>query len=269
MARSILPDGRYSQAPVAETVSVSVGITTWNRKELVLRAIDSVQRQTYPNVEIVVVDDGSTDGTVFPDGVKVVRHEHNLGIAASKNRALLECTGELRGLLDSDDTYHPRFIARCVKELQAYPGVGLVYTDNLISKNGNAIAVNRAINWDLQELLRTCNLRGDCWLARWSVLKQTGLHDERMQLEVDYDLFYSLARVTTFRRIPEVLQTVMAHRDSESRGNRNHTAYWHAACLAKHGHAIEHAYARAKRGKSLNEWKESIDAGYEFGKTLR
>jgi glycosyltransferase involved in cell wall biosynthesis len=269
MPCSISPGGRYSLVAVTEMPRVSIGITTWNRKHLILRAIESVKRQTYPNVEIVVVDDGSTDGTAFPDGVKAIFHDRNMGIAAAKNRALRECSGELRGLLDSDDVYHPTFVARCVEELQAHPEVGLVYTDNFISKNGDLVTVNRAIDWDLQELLRTCNMRGDCWLARWSVLKQTALHDERMQLEVDYDLFYSLARITTFRHIPEVLQTVMAHHDSESRWDRNQTAYWHAACLGKHGHSIDHAYARALRGRSLSEWRESINAGYEFGKTLK
>lgn len=250
--------------------SVSIGIPTFNRHSEVLRAITSVLRQDYEGpIEIVVVDDGSTDGTILPVDVKLVRHETNLGIAASKNHALLAASGELRGILDSDDTYERSFVRKCVAELQRNPDVGLVYTDNYAADpRGRRIRIDRAIEWDLNSWLKTCNLRGDCWLARWEILKQTQLHDERFRLEVDGDLFYQLAEITTFLRIPVPLQTVTEHRGRTSRSSHE-AAYWHAAGLGKYGHSIQFAFDRAKRGRAGEIWTQAIQDGYAFGKSLR
>jgi glycosyltransferase involved in cell wall biosynthesis len=96
--------------------AVTIIVTTYNRAGLVPRAIESVLGQTYPNVDLVVVDDGSTDDTrevlaQYDDDprVRIVRHDRNRGTNAAKNTGLSAlpdaCT--LFGMLDSDDTLTP------------------------------------------------------------------------------------------------------------------------------------------------------------------
>lgn len=244
---------------------VTIAITTHNRFKLLCQAVNSALGQTYPNVEVVVVDDGSTDGTerliprFYGKKIRYVRSEHR-GIAHAKNLALRSGTGGLRGILDSDDYWAPTFVERCVAELEANPEVGIVYTDD---------SSGPALDWSLEEFLRTRNIRGDSWLARWSVLEQTALHDERFELEVDYDLLYQLISVTQFRRIPEPLLYVRQHSGRTSARDPRRTAYWHAAGLGKYGHSIDYAFRRARQSGKLDAWWESIVTGYDFGKSLR
>ncbi|TAK97783.1 MAG: glycosyltransferase, partial [Rhodospirillaceae bacterium] len=190
------------------------------------------------------------------------------GIAAAKNRALRGGTGEIRGILDSDDLYLPQFVARCVEALVQYPAVGLVYTDNYHIDSRGSRTVQQALDWSLRGLLQSCNLRGDSWLCWWSTLCRTRLHDERFELEVDYDLFYSLSAITDFIRIPSVLQTVRTH-PGRVTADRQRAAYWHAAALAKHGYSIEYAYMRAGTAGALDLWRDAIAAGYRHGQGLR
>jgi glycosyltransferase involved in cell wall biosynthesis len=97
---------------------VSVIIPTYNRASLICDAIDSVSRQTYPHVEIIVVDDGSTDDTQgrlapYRDRVRVIAQE-NAGPAVARNKGLEAAGGEIVAWLDSDDTWLPTKLERQV-----------------------------------------------------------------------------------------------------------------------------------------------------------
>lgn len=245
--------------------SVSLCITTFDRRTQVITAISSAFRQKYRGpIEIVVCDDGSTDGTVIPAGVKLVRHEQNRGIAAAKNSALRAATGEFKGILDSDDFYEPTFVATCVARLLERPDIGLVYTDNhMVNSHGKRLRTDKALDWSLQGWLETCNLRGDSWLARAELVDRCP-HDERFSLEADGDFFYQMAEIADFLRIPEPLMSVTAHVGRTSRDYLS-AAYWHACALAKYGHSIGYAYARARRGNAFELLSASIEAGYAAG----
>lgn len=99
---------------------VSVIIPTYNRAAKVISAIESVQRQLYPNIQLIVVDDGSTDGTG-----KLLRHrpgleyiyQENAGQAAARNAGLARAKGALIASLDSDDYWGPTFLEKCVPAL--------------------------------------------------------------------------------------------------------------------------------------------------------
>ena len=86
---------------------VSITIVTWNRREDVLRAIESCYNQTYKNIEIVIVDNASIDGTYdcllksYPD-IKLIRTHRNLGCVPGRNIAMANCTGDLVFCLDDD-----------------------------------------------------------------------------------------------------------------------------------------------------------------------
>jgi glycosyltransferase involved in cell wall biosynthesis len=102
---------------------VSAIIPTFNRASLVCDAIDSVRQQTYRNVEIIVVDDGSTDDTEarlqrYGAQIRVIR-QNNRGPSAARNRGIQASRGELVGFLDSDDTWKPQKLQHQIRILEA------------------------------------------------------------------------------------------------------------------------------------------------------
>jgi len=110
---------------------VTVLIVTWNRKEDVLQTIQSVYDQAYTSFEIVVVDNGSTDGTVeelhrlYP-AVKVAALDKNLGISAGRNAGIAVARGEIIFCLDSDASPGPDTLMNLVHKFQAEPEVGVI-----------------------------------------------------------------------------------------------------------------------------------------------
>src|ERR1700759_5182615 len=101
---------------------VSVVIPTFNRRHLILRALQSVVEQTYPHLEVIVVDDASTDGTVefleskhFNVPLRVIRIEQNSGPSAARNKGIACASGKYVALLDSDDYWLPGKLARQVE----------------------------------------------------------------------------------------------------------------------------------------------------------
>lgn len=120
-------------APAAEPGLVSVVIPTYEREAIIGRAIESVLAQTYQRLQIVVADDGSTDGTraiveSYGDRVTYVRQE-NAGVSAARNLGLRHARGEFVALLDSDDEWHPWKLAAEVAAIARHPDAGIVWTD--------------------------------------------------------------------------------------------------------------------------------------------
>ncbi len=122
-------------------MQVSVVIPTFNRQAQVLRAIDSVLAQTVPVGEIIVVDDGSADGTAESIrsryGSRVaVFEQQNAGVSAARNRGIREARGEWVAFLDSDDVWFPEKIQRQMEAMGAPGGpFGLCFTDNYFGGN--------------------------------------------------------------------------------------------------------------------------------------
>ena len=253
---------------------VSIGITAHNRAGVIKRSVDSALRQTYAPVEVVVVDDGSTDETLtmlqsYGRAIRLVEHGRNLGRVTAKNDAL-RASAEDAGyvaLLDSDDYYHPRFVERCVEFLQEQPEIGLVYTDDVIvDRHGREVRRQHAVHpWNLDVWLRTRNIRGDTWLARRELVMRTRLMDLAVELDEDYDLFYQLLELTKFGHLQEQLVYISQ--------NANHSSSYllelakcHAANLVKYGYSPEYAYLRARANP---EWAPAIEQGIELGRSRR
>ena len=119
---------------------VSVVIPAYNAGAVLADTITSALDQTYAPIEVVVVNDGSTDDTAavaasFGDRITYVE-QANAGPAAARNAALRVARGELAALLDADDLWMPTRIERCVEILQARPEVGMVTTDAYLIEEG-------------------------------------------------------------------------------------------------------------------------------------
>lgn len=112
---------------------VSVVIPTFNRAYILEKSIESVLAQTYPSIELIVVDDGSTDGTRelvarYGDRVRYI-YQTNAGLAAARNTGFAASRGEFLAFQDSDDLWVPWKVAAQVAVMRKDPQIGLVWTD--------------------------------------------------------------------------------------------------------------------------------------------
>src|SRR5919109_1977513 len=118
----------------ARPVTVSVVIPTHNRGRVVVQAIESALAQTYRQLEVIVVDDGSTDdpaarvGCVRDARVRYLRRSH-AGVSAARNAGIAAATGDLVAFLDSDDLWKPDKVEAETAALARYPSAGGVFSD--------------------------------------------------------------------------------------------------------------------------------------------
>jgi len=132
---AIDPTSHLSRPAERESL-VSVILPTYNRASLVSAAVSSVLRQSWSDVEVVVIDDGSRDDTreivsALAEADERVRylHQPNGGVSSARNRGLANCRGGMIAFLDSDDAWHPWKLKAQVGVLQALPEVGMVWSD--------------------------------------------------------------------------------------------------------------------------------------------
>jgi len=129
--------------PRSNQIAVSVVIPMYNRRDLIGRAVDSVLAQTYRNFELIVVDDGSTDGAgdvvrQYKDSRVRLITQPNGGECAARNRGVAEIRTDWVAFLDSDDEWLPTFLERTVAALEANRDIDLVFT-NVARSNLDAL----------------------------------------------------------------------------------------------------------------------------------
>lgn len=201
---------------------VSVIIPSFNRVECVVRAIESAASQTYPDVEIIVADDGSTDGTASllqgftcPRPFRFLESNINRGAPAARNHALAFCEGRWVAFLDSDDIWHPRKLERQIELLVASGAeFGACYTGLAdYDDAGRLCGVSRATDHgDIRAGLMTHNLVGSTSsvLVRRDLLRQVGGFAPGLRACQDWELWVRLAQHTKFACVPEILTVISA-----------------------------------------------------------
>lgn len=189
---------------------VSVVIPTKDRAPMLQDALDSVLAQTYPNWELIVVDDGSQDETPellqrYADAdprFVVVRHETAHGVAAARNAALGRATGAYVAYLDSDNTWFPDFLEMMVRHL-VRTGDRVAYgVTVLLEEGGQGRLLYRAVPFDREHLRERNYIDCIVLVHERSLLEATGGFDETLRRNVDWDLFIRLAEHTDFTLVP-------------------------------------------------------------------
>src|SRR5262245_44059625 len=178
---------------------VSVVIPTYNSCRFLIETVESALAQSYPHVEVVVVDDGSTDDTAavlapYQSRLRYV-YQQNQGPSAARNRGIAEARGELLAFLDADDIWLPDKVARQVDALGRAPRAGLVHTDVLVHEQGTGRQFHRATRkahyvGHCSNLLFTQNqLTTSSVLLHRECLTRVGVLDETFRHTDDYDLW--------------------------------------------------------------------------------
>jgi glycosyltransferase involved in cell wall biosynthesis len=185
----------------------SVVMPAFNTEDTVGDAVESVLSQADQDFELVVVDDGSTDGTAavlagIEDARVRVLTQENRGAAAARNTAIRASTGRLVSFIDSDDLWMPTYLAAMRERFDASPDVALAYTDSwFIDPVSGRVGTATAMQWQrppvpppanpdrlLLELLERNFIYAAATIRR-DVLDDVGLLDERLRAAVDYELW--------------------------------------------------------------------------------
>jgi glycosyltransferase involved in cell wall biosynthesis len=205
---------------------VSVVIPAYNAERFVGEAIESVLAQTHPNVECIVVDDGSTDGTAavaraFGTRVRMVE-QANKGVSAARNAGVRAATGSLLAFLDADDRWSPDWLSRMLEALAGARADAVSCACRLIDAGGAPIGTLRMHPTPTVESLLTLQGSvaplGSNMLIERAVLDALGAWDERLLMSQDWELLFRLVAseralayldepLTDYRRHPGSLST--------------------------------------------------------------
>ena len=178
-------------------MNISVVIPTYNRCELMRRALISVFSQTLLPAEVVVIDDGSADDTSamirkeFPTA-SYYRQE-NGGVSSARNLGIQHTTGDWLAFLDSDDEWLPEKLVQQAAALAANPEIKVCHTEELWIRNG--VRVNPAKKyaktggWIFNQCLPLCAMSPSTVMIHRSVFADIGLFDTRLPVCEDYDLW--------------------------------------------------------------------------------
>ncbi len=179
---------------------VSVIVPTHDRRDFLREALRSVEGQSYPHLEIIVVDDGSTDGTR-----EMIRHEfpavryifqENRGPSAARNAGIRQARGEWLSFLDSDDLWKRRKLERQVRFLLTHPRYSACYTDEIWIRRGvrvNPRKIHRKYSgWMFPHALPLCIISPSSVILHRRVFETIGLFDEDLPVCEDYDLWIRL-----------------------------------------------------------------------------
>ena len=203
---------------------VSIIIPAYNREQYVGIAIKSVLDQTYRNLELIIVDDGSTDGTLAiakqfaleDDRVRILSEPVNKGAAYALKAGFDVARGTYVGQVDSDDILEAQALELTAMVLDDNQDCGMVYTNYIdIDKNGQKMRPGRrcSIPYSKERLLidfMTFHFR----LLRVTVYNEVGGFNSEFNRLEDYDLCLRISEVTTVRKIDDYLYLYRLHPES-------------------------------------------------------
>ncbi len=209
---------------MSEKPLVSIVTPSFNQAKFLRRTIESVLSQEYPNLEYIIIDGGSEDGSVgiikeYADSLAYWESNPDRGQTDAINKGFAKAKGKYLAWLNSDDVYQPGAINSAVAYLEAHPEVGLVYGDcSFIDAQDRKIGMFPAAQTDYARLRRgyvhipqqASFFRGDLW-------REVGPLDPTFYFAMDYDLWVRLAKLKPLVYLPgEVWANFRLHGDAKT-----------------------------------------------------
>jgi glycosyltransferase involved in cell wall biosynthesis len=217
-------------------MKISVYITSYNQRDYLKEAVDSVLQQTRLPDQIVIVDDASQDGSrdlireyasQYPHLVSPIFHQHNLGVVASRLDALSSVKGDCVTYLDGDDRFLPEKLEREAGALEKDDQIGIIYSNfRFINADGDNTG-----NWNSSGMLPEGMIFLDVFGRRFprnivfrnelvrSELLRNSSYDPALNLYEDWDLRIRLTRTVRVACCPEVLSEYRLHAESLSQAH--------------------------------------------------
>lgn len=220
---------------------VSVIIPSYNCEKYIGQTLESVLKQTFQDLELIVVDDGSTDGTRevvasnFPQ-VKLFTQK-NAGVCRARNRGIREASGEFLCIMDHDDYWFPHKLERQLAEFKINPSAGVVYSTFILWRADADGTFPEPNNYKLDAYPDDTNpdFSGwvyhqfllDCWMLtsttmfRAEVFQRCGTFDESLPYSEDWDLWLRIAREYPFIQLRRPTTLYRQHAQQGNRVMRN------------------------------------------------
>ncbi|MEW9672153.1 glycosyltransferase [Ammoniphilus sp. 3BR4] len=207
--------------------TVSVIIPVYNHEKFIAETIDSVLAQSHRNTEIIVINDGSTDGTKeVLNGYKekiLVIEQTNAGPSVARNHGLHKATGKFVCFLDSDDKFYPSKLERQLQVFRRVPKVGLVHAGATVTKKNNQFWYRyipkpfHSHEQQIRELLRSNHIVCSTVMVRRELFSRAGYFNESYRRHQDYDMWLRLLAHCQFGSVPEALIQYRWHEQNLSR----------------------------------------------------
>jgi glycosyltransferase involved in cell wall biosynthesis len=202
---------------------VSIITPSYNQARFLEETIQSVLSQNYPRIEYIIVDGGSTDGSVeiirkYQDSLAWWISERDQGQTDAINKGFSRAHGEIFAWLNSDDTYHSGAVSEAVEYLSFHPEVGMVYGDaNLVDEAGRILGRFPVRQTNYRKLRRgyvhipqqAAFFRADLW-------RQVGPLDPSFYFAMDYDLWVRLAKISSLKYQPGLWANFRLHGQGKS-----------------------------------------------------
>ncbi|MGM0519938.1 MAG: glycosyltransferase family 2 protein [Campylobacterota bacterium] len=268
---------------------VSICITTYNRKELLPLTLKSVLNQTYKNIEVIIVDDHSTDGTKelvenelleLDNRVRYIRHEDNKGLAAGRNSAIINSKGKYFTFCDDDDEWMPEFVEEFVNVAEKYDEnwcfcCGGQYKNLL----GTQIDMIPTYEGELKAYLQngfTPPVASQFYIV--SSLRRVNGYNENIKSGVDHDLWIQLSKsdvkikcISKALSIPNAnakQERMTTNYDKRINGIKSSLLIWKDDLEEMYGKEFYlnfyNAYLQRERMKFLNSYLQEFNVGMAY-----
>jgi glycosyltransferase involved in cell wall biosynthesis len=203
-------------------VTISVVIPTYNHGLYLREAIDSALAQTLPPLEVIVVDDGSTDGTAavlrdYGGRIRTIR-QANAGVAAARNTGMAAVTGAYIAFLDSDDVWAPDKLERQAARFKTDPRLGLVHggVEHIDAAGlARSVVLDGLEGWVAEDMLRFDRIviagPGSNIMVPTRVAREIGGFDSRLPPSEDWDFCYRVASRYPIGYVPAVVLRYRMH----------------------------------------------------------
>lgn len=206
---------------------VSIITPAYNASDYIAETVESVLAQDYPNLEYIIINDGSSDDTLerlepFSKRARILSHQ-NRGEQATVNRGVEEAQGEIVAVVNADDPLRPGMVRAAVEALLARPELSGVYPDWLkIDSQGRVIEEIKTVDYDLMIMLQQhyC-IPGPGGFFRKSRLGGEPARDPRFRYSGDFHMWLRLALAGPLQRLPKAWATWRFHEAGGSQAGRN------------------------------------------------
>ena len=278
--------------------TISVVVPCFNAERYIAAAVESALQQGWPGLEVVVVDDGSTDGSAervrglcrAHSNVRLIE-QANAGVAAARNHGLRHASGEWIAFLDADDLWLPGKLRAQWLLLRSCPDARMAYTAwqvwssaepvptdaylaELLTRAGQPACWSGPSGWLYRHLLLDCEVWTSTVLAQRSLFDEVGVFDSGLRIGEDWDLWLRMSRVTPILRVPRPYALYRMHPSNITRRapDQNFKSVVIARALARWGYGSPDGSAASKaavdRGLARS-WSDFAGANLLAGDVAR